>query len=140
MVASCYRRMEDLDKAHKIYKKIYEEYPENMECLRFLVQICQELGNPYEEYNAQFLRLKRIQEAQEARFTDFNAGEGYFNQEQQNLKLRQEQAAQIEAQQKYQNYQAPTNRADERVLKQKDNTFNDDDDDWGGDAHEMLPD
>ena len=42
--------------------------------LRFLVQICQELGQPYEEFNAQFLRLKRIQEAEENGF-DFRQGQ-----------------------------------------------------------------
>lgn len=32
MVASCYRRMENLDKALKIYEDIYAENPENLEC------------------------------------------------------------------------------------------------------------
>jgi hypothetical protein len=36
--------------------------------------ICQELGQPYEEYNAKFLRLKRIQEAEEGGF-NFQGGE-----------------------------------------------------------------
>lgn len=80
MVASCYRRMNDLDKSLKIYEEIYQENPENLECLRFLVQICQQLNIPYEEYNAQFMRLKRQQEAEEARFGDYNQGDEYFNQ------------------------------------------------------------
>lgn len=44
--------MEDYERALKLYKSINEEFPDNLECLRFLVQICQELGQPYEEYNA----------------------------------------------------------------------------------------
>ena len=51
-----------------------------MECLRFLVQICQELGLPYETYNAEYMRLKRKQEAEDAKFSDFqNVGDDYMN-------------------------------------------------------------
>jgi intraflagellar transport protein 88 len=32
MVASCYRRMEDFERALKLYKAIYDEFPDNMEC------------------------------------------------------------------------------------------------------------
>lgn len=80
MVASCYRRSENYQKALKLYEEIYNDYPENMECLRFLVQICQELGLPYESYNAEYMRLKRKQEAEDAKFSDFqNVGDDYMN-------------------------------------------------------------
>jgi len=36
MVASCYRRMEDFDKALKIYEDIYQEKPDNIEC-KFII-------------------------------------------------------------------------------------------------------
>jgi len=39
MVASCYRRMKSFREAYDRYKKIHEEDPENVECLRYLVQI-----------------------------------------------------------------------------------------------------
>lgn len=74
MVASCYRRMESLDKSLKIYEDIYNEHPENMECLRFLVQLCQQMGKPYEEYNSEYLRLKRQEEAENARIQGFDLG------------------------------------------------------------------
>jgi intraflagellar transport protein 88 len=32
MVASCFRRMEDYEKALKLYKAIHEEFPDNLEC------------------------------------------------------------------------------------------------------------
>ena len=80
MVASCYRRSENYQKALKLYEEIYNDYPENMECLRFLVQICQELGLPYEQYNAEYMRQKRKQEAEDAKFSDFqNIGDDYLN-------------------------------------------------------------
>jgi intraflagellar transport protein 88 len=37
MVASCFRRMEDYEKALKLYKSIHEEFPDNLECRRFLL-------------------------------------------------------------------------------------------------------
>ena len=55
----------------------------NIKGLRFLVQICQDLGLPYENYNAEFMKLKRKQEAEEAKFSDFqNMGDDYLNQDQ----------------------------------------------------------
>ena len=40
MVTSCYRRMGNYSKALQLYEKIHEEYPENIECLKYLVAIC----------------------------------------------------------------------------------------------------
>lgn len=36
MVASCFRRMEDYEKALKLYKNIHEEFPDNLECRTLL--------------------------------------------------------------------------------------------------------
>lgn len=46
-----------------------------------MVQICQELGQPYEEYNAQFLRLKRQQEANEDQGFEFRQEEAEYPQQ-----------------------------------------------------------
>ena len=51
MVTSCYRRMGNYAKALLLYENIHEEYPENSECLRYLVAICKDLGRPYEQVN-----------------------------------------------------------------------------------------
>jgi intraflagellar transport protein 88 len=50
MVASCQRRIGNFQKALKIYQAIYQEYPDNIECLRFLVLLCKDMGLDYEEY------------------------------------------------------------------------------------------
>lgn len=63
MVASCYRRMGSFERALKHYQEVYAENPENMECLKFLVQLCKETGQPYDEYAAQLRRLERENEA-----------------------------------------------------------------------------
>jgi len=73
MVASCYRRTGSSQRALSIYEEIYAEYPDNIECLRFLVQLCKELGLPFEEYAGQLRQLERQLEAVEARYP-FNQG------------------------------------------------------------------
>lgn len=64
MVASCQRRIGNFQKALKIYEAIYQEYPDNLECLRFLVLLCKDMGLDYEEYAKE---LNRIEEENAAR-------------------------------------------------------------------------
>lgn len=59
MVTSCYRRMGNYAKALSHYEKIHHDYPENLECLRYLVAICKDLGHSYENYQHQLLKLER---------------------------------------------------------------------------------
>ncbi|EGB07919.1 hypothetical protein AURANDRAFT_10223, partial [Aureococcus anophagefferens] len=44
MVTSCYRRMGNYQRALELYEKVHAEHPENVECLRYLVAICKDLG------------------------------------------------------------------------------------------------
>lgn len=44
MVASCYRRIHNIPAALHKYKEIHSASPENVECLRYLVHLCTELG------------------------------------------------------------------------------------------------
>ncbi|KAK5667654.1 Intraflagellar transport protein 88 [Batrachochytrium dendrobatidis] len=44
MIASCYRRSGNYQQAFDTYKRIHEKFPDNIECLRFLVRICTDLG------------------------------------------------------------------------------------------------
>lgn len=48
MVTSCYRRMGNTQKALELYEKIHTDYPDNVECLRYLVGMCKEQGRPYD--------------------------------------------------------------------------------------------
>lgn len=48
MIASCYRRMSLFNDALKVYEEIHSEHPDNLECLRYLVQIRKELGLKYQ--------------------------------------------------------------------------------------------
>ena len=44
MVASCHRRSGDYNLAFEIYKVIHADFPDNIECLRYLLHICEDLG------------------------------------------------------------------------------------------------
>ncbi len=59
MVTSCYRRMGNYSKALQLYEQIHEEYPDNIECLRYLVAICKDLDRPYEEHQQKLVKLDR---------------------------------------------------------------------------------
>ena len=56
--------MNSFQQALKLYQDINNEYPENMECLRYLVLICKDLGINFEQYS---IALKKLERAQEAR-------------------------------------------------------------------------
>eukprot|EP01138_Halocafeteria_seosinensis_P014830 gb/GECG01015140.1/.p1 GENE.gb/GECG01015140.1/~~gb/GECG01015140.1/.p1 ORF type:complete len:821 (+),score=127.75 gb/GECG01015140.1/:1-2463(+) len=61
MVASCYRRMEDYEKALEKYVEIHEQFPENVECLSYLVALCRDLNRNYQEYENKLVKLERNQ-------------------------------------------------------------------------------
>jgi len=63
MIASCYRRMNLFNEALKVYEDIHAEYPDNLDCLRGLVQIRKELGMKYQHFSEKLMALDREEEA-----------------------------------------------------------------------------
>ena len=59
MVASCFRRMGSYQKALDLYEKIYRDYPENLECLRYLVAISKDMGLKYDHFQRALGALER---------------------------------------------------------------------------------
>lgn len=59
MVTSCYRRMGSYQKAMVLYEQIHQDYPENLECLRYLVAICKDLGQRCDGFQAKLAKLER---------------------------------------------------------------------------------
>eukprot|EP01028_Stygiella_incarcerata_P013164 TRINITY_DN81579_c0_g1_i1.p1 TRINITY_DN81579_c0_g1~~TRINITY_DN81579_c0_g1_i1.p1 ORF type:complete len:850 (-),score=260.43 TRINITY_DN81579_c0_g1_i1:223-2508(-) len=45
MVASCHRRVGNFQKAKRLYQRVHAADPDNVECMRYLVQICRDLGD-----------------------------------------------------------------------------------------------
>ncbi|KAG5460020.1 MAG: putative intraflagellar transport protein IFT88 [Olpidium bornovanus] len=61
MVASCHRRSGNYQTAYEVYKRTHGSFPNDVECLRFLVRICTDLGvKDVEEYQA---RLRKAENA-----------------------------------------------------------------------------
>ncbi|XP_029967937.1 intraflagellar transport protein 88 homolog [Salarias fasciatus] len=65
VVASCYRRSGNYQKALETYKDIHRKFPENVECLRFLVRLCTDMG--LQEVQDYATRLKKVEKMREIR-------------------------------------------------------------------------
>uniref|UniRef100_A0A8C5M063 Intraflagellar transport protein 88 homolog n=1 Tax=Leptobrachium leishanense TaxID=445787 RepID=A0A8C5M063_9ANUR len=68
MVASCYRRSGSYQKALDIYKEIHRKFPDNVECLRFLVRLCTDIGlKEGQEYATKLKKAEKMKEIREQR-------------------------------------------------------------------------
>ncbi|XP_034742046.1 intraflagellar transport protein 88 homolog isoform X5 [Etheostoma cragini] len=68
MVASCYRRSGNYQKALETYKEIHRKFPENVECLRFLVRLCTDMGlKEVQEYATKLKKAEKMKEIKEQR-------------------------------------------------------------------------
>ena len=98
MVTSCYRRMGSYQRALELYEEIHRDEPENIECLRYLVAICKDLGMKYEHYQTQLAKAERIQQAK----TQSNLAGGILTQAGGARQAGGQQAAQSYQQQQQQ--------------------------------------
>jgi intraflagellar transport protein 88 len=60
MVASCHRRRGDYTQAKRLYEDVHRRYPDNVECLRYLVHISKELGL-LDDASEWLKKLKRLE-------------------------------------------------------------------------------
>ncbi|KAL3319078.1 Intraflagellar transport protein 88 [Cichlidogyrus casuarinus] len=68
LIASCHRRTGDYKKAMEKYEAIHRKFPENTDCLEFLVRLCSDMAYPEaEEYSAELKKLKKMKEIREQR-------------------------------------------------------------------------
>ncbi|KAI5702456.1 hypothetical protein M8J76_007595 [Diaphorina citri] len=65
IIGSCHRRCGNYQTALDIYKQVYAKYPDNIECLKFLVRLCQDLG--LKEVTDYALDLKKAEKAKDVR-------------------------------------------------------------------------
>ncbi|XP_059145083.1 intraflagellar transport protein 88 homolog isoform X2 [Physella acuta] len=70
MIASCYRRSGNYQKALETYKQIHRKFPDNVECLKFLVRLCTDLGmNEAQEFATKLKKAEKNKELREQRTT-----------------------------------------------------------------------
>uniref|UniRef100_A0A0K0F4X8 OSM-5 (inferred by orthology to a C. elegans protein) n=1 Tax=Strongyloides venezuelensis TaxID=75913 RepID=A0A0K0F4X8_STRVS len=68
MMASCERRSGNYQKALTLYKEIHRKFPENVECLKFLVRICTDLGmGEAKIYHEKLEKIEKIKLLREQR-------------------------------------------------------------------------
>uniref|UniRef100_A0A674D7Y0 Intraflagellar transport protein 88 homolog n=1 Tax=Salmo trutta TaxID=8032 RepID=A0A674D7Y0_SALTR len=75
MVASCYRRSGNYQKALETYKDIHRKFPENIECLRFLVRLCTDMGmKEVQDYATKLKKVEKMKEIREQRVKSAREG------------------------------------------------------------------
>ncbi|KAM7308163.1 intraflagellar transport protein 88 homolog isoform X1 [Ixodes scapularis] len=68
MVASCHRKSGNYQNALQTYKAVHRKFPDNIECLRFLVRLTTDLGmNEASEYAAKLKKAEKAKELKEHR-------------------------------------------------------------------------
>ncbi|XP_060535116.1 intraflagellar transport protein 88 homolog isoform X2 [Cylas formicarius] len=66
MVAGCHRRCGNMHKALTLYREIHKQFPENAECLRYLVRLCGDMGmREAQDYLAELKKLEKAKEVRE---------------------------------------------------------------------------
>jgi intraflagellar transport protein 88 len=66
MVASCYRRMGNINQAMSLYERVHKLFPEDQESLQYLIMISKDLGMKHERYDVALRKLQRLEEAKAA--------------------------------------------------------------------------
>ena len=143
MVASCYRRMNLYQQALKLYEEIIQEHPDNIECLRYLVSICKDLGMKYDHYSMQLKKLERLHEARQGLMPNQQPGYDYYGGAPEGAQQQQEYGydpgrpgdAPQQRMGNEDNYGAPQQQ--KRFIQQKEEK-EEKEDDWG-EIDDLLP-
>ncbi|XP_006822667.1 intraflagellar transport protein 88 homolog [Saccoglossus kowalevskii] len=69
MIASCHRRSGNYQQALETYKHIHKKFPENIECLKFLVRLCTDMGltKDAQDYATKLKKAEKAKEVREQR-------------------------------------------------------------------------
>ena len=68
MIASCYRRAGNYHKALETYKAVHQKFPDNIECLKFLVKLSSDMGlREAGEYAMDLKKAERSRDVAEQR-------------------------------------------------------------------------
>ncbi|KAK4470466.1 hypothetical protein MN116_006018 [Schistosoma mekongi] len=68
MIASCHRRSGNYQQALETYRTLHRRFPENIECLQFLVRLSSDMGLPEaQDYITKLKRAEKLKQAREQR-------------------------------------------------------------------------
>ena len=68
MIGACHRRAGNYQNAYNCYKSVHNQFPENMECIKFLVRISNDLGLKESfEYSEKLRKLEKSKEIKDQR-------------------------------------------------------------------------
>ncbi|KAI6234411.1 hypothetical protein M3Y99_00791700 [Aphelenchoides fujianensis] len=71
LIAGCHRRSANFQKALEHYRQIHRRFPQNIECLKFIVQLCNDLRLPEKaEYEEKLKKLERVNQLRQQRESD----------------------------------------------------------------------
>ncbi|CAI2356644.1 unnamed protein product [Caenorhabditis sp. 36 PRJEB53466] len=75
MIASCLRRTGNYQRAFELYRQIHRKFPQDLDCLKFLVRIAGDLGMPeYKEYKDKLEKAEKINQLRLQRESDSSQG------------------------------------------------------------------
>ncbi|CAL2049617.1 unnamed protein product [Caenorhabditis brenneri] len=75
MIASCLRRTGNYQRAFDLYRQIHRKFPQDLECLRFLVRIAGDLGMvEFKEYKDKLEKAEKINQLRLQRESDSSQG------------------------------------------------------------------
>ena len=141
MVASCYRRIGAFPLALRKYKEIHKGFPDNIECLRYLVHLCNELGSR-EEVLGYAKKLKKLEQ-------DENKSKQQQQQQQDSSSmmshhlrpLSRNHSPLIAAAASADRPRSSRSQGSNRGANTPGKMVGEDDDDWGGDelGDDLLP-
>jgi len=72
MIAACYRKSGNYQQALQYYKMIHRKFPENIDCVKFLIRICHDLSLP--ELNEYSEKLKKLEKTKIVRERKIQSG------------------------------------------------------------------
>ncbi|CAI4226801.1 unnamed protein product [Auanema sp. JU1783] len=90
MMASSQRRAGNYQKALDLYKNINRKFPENIECLKFLVRLCTDLGMPdAADFGEKLKKVERVNALRIQRESDSSHGKRHSANSAQSLPIPQ---------------------------------------------------
>lgn len=141
--------MNAAQQALDLYEKIHQQFPRDMECLRYLVTICKDMGLKSDHHAMQLRKLERLEEAQQAHQAQMEAEEMAMDGEEMGMAWRP--AGAPEERPRLEELPDPTpppgpivdslpmpEKKPKRVIK-KAKPVEEDDEDWGDIGDDLLP-